>query len=91
VGAHLGNLDDESVEAIAFLISLMVRSLSRLAIGVISDDSAGDDFFVSTFTASGLRLSAFFCPLDLPPAVSLGIFVSGLVLRTAWRESTSGR
>src|SRR5258705_12378694 len=68
------------LKPIEFLISLMVMSLIRLAIGVIPMTLLAMFFFDFDFYAIGLPLIAFFCNLIFT-SWSLGIFVSGLVLR----------
>jgi len=65
---------------IEFLISLMVMSLIRLAIGVIPMTLLAMIFFDFNIYGIGLPLVAFFCNLIFT-SWSLGIFVSGLVLR----------
>src|SRR5258708_6037360 len=64
----------------ALLIALMVMSLIRLAIGVIPMTLLAMFFFDFNFYSIGLPLVAFFCNLIFT-SWSLGIFVSGLVLR----------
>src|SRR4029078_12703518 len=63
-----------------FLISLMVMSLIRLAIGVIPMTLLAYFFFDFNFYSIGLPLIAFFCNLIFM-SWSIGIFVSSLVLR----------
>jgi ABC-2 type transport system permease protein len=58
----------------------MAMSLIRLAIGVIPMTLLAMVFFDFNFYAIGLPLIAFFCNLIFT-SWSLGIFVSGLVLR----------
>jgi len=58
----------------------MVMSLIRLAIGVIPMTLLAMIFFDFNFYGIGLPLFAFFCNLIFT-SWSLGIFVSGLVLR----------
>ena len=58
----------------------MVMSLIRLAIGVIPMTLLAYFFFGFNFYAIGLPLIAFFCNLIFT-SWSIGIFVSGLVLR----------
>jgi len=72
---NLGNLMMSPLKPIEFLISLMVMSLIRLAIGVIPMTLLAMIFFDFNFYGIGLPLIAFFT------SWSLGIFVSGLVLR----------
>jgi ABC-2 type transport system permease protein len=68
------------LKPIEFLISLMVMSLIRLAIGVIPMTLLAIFFFDFNFYRLGLPLIAFFCNLIFT-SWSVGIFVSGLVLR----------
>jgi ABC-2 type transport system permease protein len=68
------------LKPIEFLIALMVMSLIRLAIGVIPMTLLAYFFFDFNFYSIGLPLIAFFCNLIFF-SWSIGIFVSGLVLR----------
>src|ERR1700709_145629 len=77
---NLGNLMMSPLKPIEFLISLMIMSLIRLAIGVIPMTLLAMIFFDFNFYGIGLPLIAFFCNLIFT-SWSLGIFVSGLVLR----------
>src|ERR1700716_3642753 len=77
---NLGNLMMSPLKPIEFLISLMIMSLIRLAIGVIPMTLLAMIFFNFNFSGLGLPLIAFFCNLIFT-SWSLGIFVSGLVLR----------
>ena len=77
---NLGNLMMSPLKPIEFLIALMIMSLIRLAIGVIPLTLLAMFFFDFNFYAIGLPLIAFFCNLIFT-SWSLGIFVSGLVLR----------
>src|SRR5436190_4082750 len=77
---NLGNLMMSPLKPIELLISLMVMSLVRLAIGVIPMTLLALFFFDFNFYSIGLPLIAFFCNLIFF-SWSLGIFVSGLVLR----------
>jgi ABC-2 type transport system permease protein len=75
---NLGNLMMSPLKPIEFLISLMVMSLIRLAIGVIPAlrrCSSSTSIF-----RNRPALIAFFCNLIFT-SWSIGIFVSGLVLR----------
>ena len=74
---NLGNLMMSPLKPIEFLISLMVMSLIRLAIGVIPMTLLALFFFDFNFFAIGLPLIAFFCNLIFT-SWSIGIFVSGL-------------
>src|SRR3954454_5132066 len=77
---NLGNLMMSPLKPIEFLISLMIMSLIRLAIGIIPMTLLAIFFFQFNFYSLGLPLIAFFCNLIFT-SWSLGIFVSGLVLR----------
>jgi ABC-2 type transport system permease protein len=73
---NLGNLMMSPLKPIEFLLALMVMSLIRLAIGVIPMTGLALFLFHFNFFGLGLPLIAFFCN-----SWSVGIFVSGLVLR----------
>jgi ABC-2 type transport system permease protein len=77
---NLGNLMMSPLKPIEFLISLMIMSLIRLAIGVIPMTLLAIFLFSFNFYSIGLPLIAFFCNLIFT-SWSVGIFVSGLVLR----------
>jgi len=77
---NLGNLMMSPLKPIEFLISLMVMSLIRLAIGVIPMTLLALFLFRFNFYGIGLPLIVFFCNLIFT-SWSVGIFVSGLVLR----------
>src|SRR6202000_473013 len=77
---NLGNLMMSPLKPIEFLIALMVMSVIRLAIGVIPMTLLAIIFFDFNFYSIGLPLIAFFCNLIFT-SWSVGIFVSGLVLR----------
>ena len=77
---NLGNLMMSPLKPIELLIALMVMSLIRLAIGVIPMTLLAYFFFGFNFYSIGLPLIAFFCNLIFF-SWSIGIFVSGLVLR----------
>jgi ABC-2 type transport system permease protein len=77
---NLGNLMMSPLKPIEFLISLMVMSLIRLAIGVIPMTLLAIFFFDFNLYSIGLPLIVFFCNLIFT-SWSVGIFVSGLVLR----------
>ncbi|NVN85591.1 MAG: ABC transporter permease [Rhodopseudomonas sp.] len=77
---NLGNLMMSPLKPIEFLISLMIMSLIRLAIGVIPMMLLAMLLFDFNLLGFGLPLIAFFCNLIFT-SWSLGIFVSGLVLR----------
>jgi ABC-2 type transport system permease protein len=77
---NLGNLMMSPLKPIEFLIALMIMSLIRLAIGVIPMTLLAMFLFDFNFYRIGLPLIAFFCNLIFT-SWSVGIFVSGLVLR----------
>jgi len=77
---NLANLMMSPLKPIELLISLMIMSLVRLAIGVIPMTLLAFFFFGFNFYSIGLPLIAFFCNLIFT-SWSIGIFVSGLVLR----------
>jgi ABC-2 type transport system permease protein len=77
---NLGNLMMSPLKPIEFLLALMVMSLIRLAIGAIPMTLLAWIFFGFNFYSIGLPLIAFFCNLIFT-SWSIGIFVSGLVLR----------
>ena len=77
---NLSNLMMSPLKPIEFLLALMAMSLIRLAIGIIPMTLLAIVFFGFNFYAIGLPLIAFFCNLIFT-SWSVGIFVSGLVLR----------
>jgi ABC-2 type transport system permease protein len=77
---NLGNLMMSPLKPIEFLIALMVMSLIRLPIGVIPMTLLAMMFFDFNLYGIGFPLIAFFCNLIFT-SWSVGIFVSGLVLR----------
>ncbi|MCK1603656.1 ABC transporter permease [Bradyrhizobium sp. 166] len=77
---NIGNLMMSPLKPIEFLLSLMVMSLIRLAIGVIPMTLLALVLFHFNVYGLGLPLIAFFCNLIFT-SWSVGIFVSGLVLR----------
>lgn len=77
---NLGNLMMSPLKPIEFLIALMIMSLIRLAIGIIPMVILAAVFFHFNLLNFGLPLIVFFCNLIFT-SWSLGIFVSGLVLR----------
>jgi len=84
---NLGNLMMSPLKPIEFLISLMIMSLIRLAIGVIPMTLLAMILFDFNFYGIGLPLIAFFCNLIFT-SWSIGIFVSGLVLRNGLGAET---
>ncbi len=77
---NLGNLMMSPLTPIEFLLSLMIMSLIRLAIGVIPMAVTAALFFDFNLFGLGLALVAFFCNLIFT-SWSVGIIVSGLVVR----------
>src|SRR6516165_10962544 len=77
---NLGNLMMSPLKPIEFLLALMIMSLIRLAIGVIPMTLLALVLFHFNVYSLGLPLIAFFCNLIFT-SWSVGIFVSGLVLR----------
>src|SRR6201993_1746606 len=77
---NIGNLMMSPLKPIAFLLSLMGMSLIRVAIRVIPMTLLALFLFHFNVYALGLPLIAFFCNLIFT-SWSVGIFVSGLVLR----------
>ncbi|WP_398467643.1 ABC transporter permease [Tardiphaga sp.] len=77
---NLGNLMMSPLKPIEFLMALMIMSLVRLAIGIIPMVILAAVFFHFNLLNFGLPLIVFFCNLIFT-SWSLGIFVSGLVLR----------
>jgi ABC-2 type transport system permease protein len=77
---NLGNLMMSPLKPIEFLLALMTMSLIRLAIGVIPMTLLAIIFFGFNVYSIGFPLIAFFYNLIFT-SWSVGIFVSGLVLR----------
>src|SRR5579871_5729155 len=77
---NLGNLMMSPLKPIEFLAALMAMSLIRLALGVIPMILLALFVFDFNFLGLGLPAIAFFCNLIFT-SWSVGIFVSGLVLR----------
>jgi ABC-2 type transport system permease protein len=77
---NLGNLMMSPLKPIEFLLSLMIMSLIRLAIGLIPMTLLALVLFHFNVYSLGLPLIAFFCNLIFT-SWSVGIFVSGLVVR----------
>jgi len=78
---NLGNLMMSPLKPIEFLLALTVMSLIRLAIGVIPMTLLALVLFHFNIYSLGLPLIAFFCNLIFT-SWSVGVFVSGLVLRS---------
>jgi len=77
---NLGNLMMSPLRPFEFLLSLMVMSLVRLAIGVVPVTFLAIALFGFNVYELGLALAAFFCNLIFT-SWAIGIFVSGLILR----------
>ncbi|MEW6639006.1 MAG: ABC transporter permease [Pseudomonadota bacterium] len=77
---NLGNLMMSPLKVSEFVLSLMVMSLIRLAIGVIPMTLMAIGFFGFNFYGLGLALVAFFCNLIFT-SWAFGLIASGLVLR----------
>jgi len=77
---NLGNLMMSPLTPFEFLLSLMIMSLIRLAIGVVPMVVMAAVFFNFNVFGLGLALVAFFCNLILT-SWAVGIVVSGLVVR----------
>ena len=77
---NLGNLMMSPLKPIEFLISLMIMSLVRLAIGMVPVTLLAIGFFGFNLYSLGFALAAFFMNLILT-SWAVGIFVSGIVLR----------
>jgi ABC-2 type transport system permease protein len=77
---NLANLMISPLRPIEFVIALTIMSVVRLAIGVIPVSLLAVAFFGFNLWGLGIALAAFFANLLLT-SWSVGIFVSGLVLR----------
>ena len=77
---NLGNLMMSPLKVSEFVVSLMVMSVIRLAIGVIPMTLLALAFFGFNLYGLGLALVAFFCNLIFT-SWSVGLIASGLVLR----------
>ena len=77
---NLGNLMMSPLKPIEFLLALMAMSLIRLALGLIPMTLLALYVFDFNFYGLGLPAIAFFCNLIFT-SWSVGVFVSGLVLR----------
>src|SRR6516165_8474375 len=78
---NIGNLMMSPLRPIEFVAALMVMSIVRLAIGVVPVTLLALVFFGFNLYGLGFALVAFFITLMLT-SWAVGIFVSGLVLRT---------
>ena len=77
---NLGNLMMSPLTPFEFLLSLMIMSLIRLAIGIVPMAAMAAFFFHFNLFGLGLALVAFFCNLIFT-SWAVGIIVSGLVVR----------
>jgi ABC-2 type transport system permease protein len=77
---NLANLMMSPLKPVEFILSMMIMSLVRLAIGMIPVSILAIAFFGFNLYGLGFALAAFFANLILT-SWSVGIFVSGLVLR----------
>jgi len=84
---NLGNLMISPLRASEFVVSLMIMSILRLAIGMVPVTLLAIAFFGFNLWALGLALAAFFLNLMLT-AWAVGILVSGLVLRNGLGAET---
>jgi len=77
---NLGNLMMSPLTPFEFLLSLMIMSVIRLAIGIVPMAVMASLFFNFNLLGLGLALVAFFCNLIFT-SWAVGIVVSGLVVR----------
>ena len=77
---NLGNLMMSPLTPFEFLLSLMIMSVIRLAIGIVPMVVMAAMFFDFNLLGLGIALVAFFCNLILT-SWAVGIVVSGLVVR----------
>jgi len=84
---NLGNLMMSPLRATEFISALMIMSIVRLAIGLIPVSLLAIAFFGFNLYGLGFALAAFFANLILT-SWSVGIFVSGLVLRNGLGAET---
>jgi len=77
---NLGNLMMSPLRTSELITALMIMSIVRLAIGLVPVSLLAIAFFGFNLYALGLALAAFFANL-IVTSWSVGIFVSGLVLR----------
>jgi ABC-2 type transport system permease protein len=84
---NLGNLMMSPLRPVEFMTALMIMSIVRLAIGVVPVTFMAIAFFGFNLWGLGLALAAFFVNLMLT-SWSVGIFVSGLVLRNGLGAET---
>jgi ABC-2 type transport system permease protein len=84
---NLGNLMMSPLRPVEFIAALMIMSIIRLAIGMLPVTVLAIIFFGFNVWALGFALAAFFANLMLT-GWSVGIFVSGLVLRNGLGAET---
>jgi len=84
---NLGNLMMSPLRASEFITALMIMSIVRLAIGMVPVTLLAVAFFGFNLYGLGLALAAFFANLILT-SWSVGIFVSGLVIRNGLGAET---
>jgi ABC-2 type transport system permease protein len=84
---NLGNLMMSPLRPSEFITALMIMSIVRLAIGLVPVSLLAIAFFGFNLYGLGLALAAFFANLILT-SWSVGIFVSGLVLRNGLGAET---
>jgi ABC-2 type transport system permease protein len=84
---NLGNLMISPLRPVEFIAALMIMSLIRLAIGMVPVSLLAIAFFGFNLYGLGLALAAFFVNLILT-SWSIGILVSGLVLRNGMGAET---
>jgi len=77
---NLANLMMSPLKPLEFILSMMIMSVVRLAIGMIPVSILAILFFGFNLYGLGLALAAFFANLILT-SWAVGIFVSGLVMR----------
>lgn len=77
---NMANLMMSPLKPVEFIVSLMIMSLVRLAIGMVPVSFLAIVFFGFNLYGMGFALAAFFANLILT-SWAVGIFVSGLVLR----------
>lgn len=77
---NLGNLMMSPLRPLEFILSLMVMSLVRLAIGLVPVTLMAMWFFDFNLYGLGLAMVAFFCNLIFT-SWAIGIVVSGLIIR----------
>jgi ABC-2 type transport system permease protein len=84
---NMGNLMISPLRPVEFIAALMIMSLIRLAIGMVPVSLLAIVFFDFNLYGLGLALAAFFVNLILT-SWSIGILVSGLVLRNGMGAET---